>query len=306
MKTPVAERGAAAGLVQAAEPARLAASLAAVALGGALAVGEPAPTRWPVWGAVALAAFFLQAGGRLLIEAAESRRAHAHAWQSGRGRTLLPPGRLLAAAALCLTVTLALGFLALIERGWPLFWLGLGGVVGAVLYSQGPALRDRALGPALSFVLLGPLPVVAGYLAVTGSWSPLALRVSVPLGLLAAATVLTREVHDVVDDARAGATTLAGLLRRPAADFLLLLLLAGAYLWVGALVARGLLAPACLLPLLTVPGAIRLFAAVRATEDDAAAGEPRHAPQAANLYVRFAFLYAASVALSELIWKRAV
>jgi 1,4-dihydroxy-2-naphthoate octaprenyltransferase len=304
--TSVAGRGAAAGIAQAVEPARLAASLAAVALGGALAVGEPAPARWPVWGAVALAAFFLQAGGRLLIEAAESRRAHTQTWQSGRGRSLLPPGRLIAVAAGCLAVTLVLGFLALIERGWPLFWLGLGGVVGAVLYSQGPALRDRALGPALSFVLLGPLPVVAGYLAVTGTWSPLAVRVSVPLGLLAAATILTREIRDVVDDARAGATTLAGLLRRPAADFLLLLLLAGAYLWVGALVARGLLAPACLLPLLTVPGAIRLFAAVRTAEDDTVTGEPGFALQAANLYVRFAFLYAASVAVSELIWKRAV
>jgi 1,4-dihydroxy-2-naphthoate octaprenyltransferase len=304
--TPEAGRGAFASLAHAAEPPRLAASLSAVALGGALAVGEPGPARWPVWGAVALAAFFLQAGGRLLIEAAEARRAHAHAWQSGRSRSALSPGRLAAAAALCFAATLLLGFLALIERGWPLFWFGLGGVVGAVLYSQGPALRDRALGPPLSFVLLGPLPVVAGYLAVTGAWSPLALRVSVPLGLLAAATILAREIRDIVDDARAGATTMAGLLRRPAADFLLLLLFALAYLWLIALVARGLLAPACLLPLLTLPGAIRLFAAVRAAPEDGASGETRLAEKAANLYIRFAVLYAASVAVSELIWKRAV
>jgi 1,4-dihydroxy-2-naphthoate octaprenyltransferase len=306
MTTPVAERGAFAGLVHAAEPARLAASLSAVALGGALAVGEPAPARWPVWGAIALAALFLQAGGRLLIEAAETRRAHAHAWQSGRLHPGLSAGRLAAAATLCLAATLLLGFLALIERGWPLFWLGLGGVVGAVLYSQGPALRDRALGSALSFVLLGPLPVAAGYLAVTGAWSPLALRVSVPLGFLAAAAILVREIRDIVDDARAGATTLAGLLRRPLADYLLLVLLASAYLWVVLLVARGLLAPVCLLPLVTLPGAVRLFAAVRAAAEDVDPGQTRFAERAANLYIRFAALYALSVAVSELIWKRAV
>ena len=56
-----------------------------------------------------------------------------------------------------------LGFLGVIERGWPLFWMGVVGILGAIVYSQGPALRDRLLGAPLAFFLLGPLPAREAY-----------------------------------------------------------------------------------------------------------------------------------------------
>jgi hypothetical protein len=72
------------------------------------------------------------------------------------------------------------------------------------------------------------------------------------------------------------------------------------------LVAGGMLAPACLVPLVTLPGAIRIFLEVRATPEDPAQRMPLFADRAARLDIRFGALYAASVALSEMVWKRAV
>jgi 1,4-dihydroxy-2-naphthoate octaprenyltransferase len=306
MSTIESERGPVRSLLSAAEPARLAAALAAACVGGALAVGEPGPSSWRAWAAVALAALFLQAGGRLLVEHADLRRAHAHPWQIARRSPVLSPGRTLAAAVLCLALAAGLGLLAMIERGWPLFWMGLVAILCVIAYSQGPTLRDRMLGAPLSFLLFGPLPVAAAYLAVTGAWSPLAVRASVPLGLLAAAAILAKEIRDSVDDGRAGGTTLAILLRRPVADVLFIALLAGAYLWLVALVVGGLLAPACLVPLLTLPAAVRLAANLRSASDESAPELGAIPDRAVRLYIRFAVLYAASVAVSELIWKRAV
>jgi 1,4-dihydroxy-2-naphthoate octaprenyltransferase len=280
--------------------------LLGVALGGALAIGEPGPSRWPVWGAVALAALLIQAGGRLLDEAADRRRAKANPWHFSRVRSTVPPGALVAAAAGCFAVGTFLGFLGVIERGWPLFWMGVGGLAGAIFYSQGPALRDRVLGAPLAFLLFGPLAAAAGFLAVTGRWQPLAIRIAIPLGLLGAASVLAREIRDVVDDGRAGSTTLAGLLRRPLADFLLAALLVAAYLWPLGLAARGMLAWANLAPWLTLPSAIGIYRMLRAHPDEGSPDLETLPDRTARLFLRFAALYVASLALSQFIWQRAV
>jgi 1,4-dihydroxy-2-naphthoate octaprenyltransferase len=162
------------------------------------------------------------------------------------------------------------------------------------------------LGAPLAFLLLGPLPVAAGFLAVTGRWQPLAVRLSLPLGFLAAAYVMAREVRDVVDDARAGSSTLAGLLRRPLADFVLMALLAAPYLWLLALAVRGMVAWANLAPWLTLPSAIGIARLARAHPDEGSPELEEMPDRAARLFLRFAILYVASLVVSQLIWQRAV
>lgn len=293
------------GLLAVIRPTRLLASLLGVGLGGALAIGEPGPARWPVWGAVALAAMLVHAGGLLFAEIADRRRARLHAWQPSRARTSLSPGALALAAVLCFGAGAFLGFLGVIERGWPLFWMGVVGILGAVVYSQGPALRDRLLGAPLAFFLLGPLPAAAGFLAVTGRWQPLAARLALPLGFLAAASVMAREVRDVVDDARAGTTTIASVVRRPLADYVLYALLAAPYLWLLALAARGMIAWANLAPWLTLPSAIGIALQARAHPEEGSPELEDLPERAQRLFLRFGVLYVLSLAVSQVIWQRA-
>lgn len=293
------------GLLAAVRPGRLPASLLGVALGGALAIGEPGPARWPVWAAVALATLFVHAGGLLFAEIADRRRARLNAWQPSRARSSLSPGGLALAAVACFGIGAFLGFLGVIERGWPLFWMGVVGILGATVYSQGPALRDRLLGAPLAFFLLGPLPAAAGFLAVTGRWQPLAARLALPLGFLAAASVMAREVRDLVDDARAGSTTIASVVRRPLADTLLIVLLAAPYLWLLLLAARGMIAWANLAPWLTLPSAIGIARQARMHPEEGSP-ELEDLPERANrLFLRFGILYVLSLAVSQLIWQRA-
>jgi 1,4-dihydroxy-2-naphthoate octaprenyltransferase len=302
---PDTKRESGGGLLAAIRPVRLLASLLGVALGGALAIGEPGPARWPVWGAVALATIFVHAGGLLFAEIADRRRARLNAWQPSRARSSLSPGALALAAVACFGIGAFLGFLGVIERGWPLFWMGVVGILGAIVYSQGPALKDRILGAPLAFFLLGPLPAAAGFLAVTGRWQPLAARLALPLGFLAAASVMAREVRDVVDDARAGATTIASVVRRPLADYLLYGLLAAPYLWLLALAARGMIAWANLAPLLTLPSAIGIVGLARAHPEEGSPELEELPERAQRLFIRFSVLYVLSLAVSQLIWQRA-
>lgn len=287
-------------------PQRLAASLFAVALGGALALGEPGLARWPLWGAVALAALFMQIGARLLLLAAGARRALSRSWSSARQYTELSISQLILLGGLCLAVGAGFGFLAVIERGWPMFWLGVAGVFGAISYAHGPTLRDRGLGEVASFFLFGPFPVAAAYLAVTGAWSPYAIQVSVPLGLLAASATLSASIRDSEIDRKTGALTLATLFGRPRVDYMYLILVSASYAWLLVLVLRGFLAPICLLPLVTLPLAIRGYAVLRIFPVEGSDELSALPPISTRTYLYFGAALALSVAISQIVWQQAV
>jgi 1,4-dihydroxy-2-naphthoate octaprenyltransferase len=288
------------------KPQRLAASLFAVALGGALALGEPGLARWPLWGAVALAALLMQVGGRLLLLAAGARRSLSRSWSDARRYSELSVSHLFLLGGVCLAAGAACGFLAVIERGWPMFWLGVAGIFGAISYAHGPTLREKGLGEVVSFFLFGPFPVAAAYLAVTGVWSPYAVQVSVPLGLLAAAASLSACIRDGEPDRKAGGITLATIFGRPRVDYLYLILVAAAYAWLLVLILRGLLAPFCLLPLVTMPQAIRGYALLRAFPVEGADELRALVPISTRTYLYFGATLALSVAVSHLIWQQAI
>lgn len=289
-------------------PTHLIASLVAVGVGGALALDDPGSARWPVWVAVALSASLFLAAARLLLAASGERalrRRSARRSQASASRAPRSPGVLAATALGCLIAGAALGFLAVIERGWPMFWLGVAAAVGSVAYALGPELRGRGVGEAAAFLLFGPLPVATGALAVTGKWSPLALGLSLPLGLLAAAVVLAGGIECALEEGRARWTTLAGMLRRPGADYLLLGLLLAAYASLLLGVLRGWLAPVSLLPWLTLPAALRSFSYLRAHADEGPGETSQVAERYAGLYVRFAALLAVGLAVTQLLSRRA-
>ncbi|EQD35666.1 1,4-dihydroxy-2-naphthoate octaprenyltransferase, partial [mine drainage metagenome] len=75
--------------------------------------------------------------------------------------------------------------------------LGVIGLVGGWGYTAPPLqYKYRAAGLPLVFLLMGPLMVLGGYYAVTGSWSWTAAVVSVPIGLLVTAILHGNEWRD--------------------------------------------------------------------------------------------------------------
>jgi len=148
----------------------------------------------------------------------------------------------------------AVGIALIAARGWPIVVLGLLGLAGGYFYTAPPfQYKFRALGLPLVFALMGPLMTVGGYYAVSGTWSWIALVLSLPIGMLVTAILHGNEWRDIREDTRAGIVTLSARVGREWAHYGYLGLTLGAYIALALAVAAELLPPATLLAILSLP-----------------------------------------------------
>ncbi len=157
-----------------------------------------------------------------------------------------------AMVAFVLAAVVGVGLIA--ARGWPIAVLGVIGLAAGYFYTAPPfQYKFRALGVPLVFLLMGPLMTLGGYYAVSGTWSPIALVLSIPIGLLVAAILHGNEWRDISEDTRAGIATLSSEIGRSWAHYSYLGLILGAYITLGLAVAFGVLPPATLVAILSLP-----------------------------------------------------
>jgi 1,4-dihydroxy-2-naphthoate octaprenyltransferase len=205
-----------------------------------------------------------------------------------------------ALVAFALAALVGLGLIA--ARGWPIVALGVAGLAGGYFYTAPPfEYKGRALGLPLVFLLMGPLMTVGSYYAVTGAWSPVALVLSLPIGLLVAAILHGNEWRDIREDTRAGIITLSSRIGRQWAHYGYLGLTLGAYMVLALAVVADALPPSTLLAILSLP---LLVVVVRAAELGAS-GQARALAmidlQTARLHAAFGLLLVAGVALAALV-----
>jgi 1,4-dihydroxy-2-naphthoate polyprenyltransferase len=124
------------------------------------------------------------------------------------------------------------GFIVALVGGPLILFLGLIAIVCAYFYSAtSRSLSSLALGELVSFCVFGPIATVGAYaIQSEGYFSPQALLYSLPLGLLAAAVILTNNLRDTEDDEHADKFTLPILIGIPWSRVLYTLLLLMAYL----------------------------------------------------------------------------
>lgn len=103
----------------------------------------------------------------------------------------------------------ALGLGLMLCVGWPLLWLGLGGLLCAVFY---PPLKYRAMGDVVIMLSYCVLPALGASYVALGQFELSALRVALPIGLLVDAILHANNTRDMRTDRRAGACTLAHVL----------------------------------------------------------------------------------------------
>ncbi|MGH2454944.1 MAG: LLM class flavin-dependent oxidoreductase [Candidatus Limnocylindria bacterium] len=148
----------------------------------------------------------------------------------------------------------AAGVVLIAARGWPIALLGLLGLAGGYFYTAPPfQYKFRAMGLPLVFLQMGPLMTVGAYYAASGRWSPVALVLSLPIGLLVAAILHGNEWRDIREDTRAGIVTLSSRVGREWAHYGYLGLTLGAYMVLALAVVADLLPPATLLAILSLP-----------------------------------------------------
>ncbi|MEW5991086.1 MAG: LLM class flavin-dependent oxidoreductase [Chloroflexota bacterium] len=157
-------------------------------------------------------------------------------------------------AGLAFLLAVAVGLYLVVLRGPAIVALGLAGLIGGWGYTAPPLqYKYRALGVPLVFLLMGPLMVVGSYFAVTGAWSPVAVVLSVPVGLLVAAILHGNEWRDISEDTRAGIVTLSSRVGKDWAHYGYVALVLGAYITLGLSVAFSLLPPPTLLAIVSLP-----------------------------------------------------
>lgn len=124
----------------------------------------------------------------------------------------ISPRAMLNAVIILMAVTCALGCSLLLWGGWWLIPIGIAIAVFAIAYSAGPwPLSHHGLGEIAVVIFFGILPVTLTAYLQTGSWSvlPLALPLSLALGLMIANIMIVNNYRDYDDDRKVGKRTLA-------------------------------------------------------------------------------------------------
>lgn len=282
----------------AARPRTLLAALAPIAVGTAVARAEGAMR--PGIAALALVtALALQIAANFANDLfdfekgadTEERRGPPRALQSG----WLDAREMRAGIALALGLASACGLGLVAAGGWPIAVAGVLSLAAALAYTGGPwPLGYHGLGDACVFVFFGVVGVVGSDYVQSGAVSRLALAASLPVGWLVTAILVVNNLRDLDTDSRVGKRTLAVRMGPRATRAYYAALLALAFAVPVALAASGSISRLALLPLVTLPLALRLTREIRHATD----GSSFNAALAgtARLAALFALLFAAGIA----------
>jgi 1,4-dihydroxy-2-naphthoate octaprenyltransferase len=246
-----------AGAWEVVRPFSFTASVLPVSVGGAIALSQ-GRIHWPLFIAALLGALGLHIGTNVINEIYDVRHG-IDSITSPRMSMAILKGRISERDAFVVAwsgfiLAVLMGIFLLLQRGWPIVLLGLIGFIGGYFYTAPPfQYKYRALGLPLVFLLMGPLMVGGAYFAVTGTFDPNVLIVSLPVGLLVTAILHGNEWRDVAEDTRHGFTTFSAQVGRDAAFWVYVMLILGAYVAVGLAVMLGALPKLALLTLFSLP-----------------------------------------------------
>ena len=284
--------------IMASRPRTLTAAIVPVVVGTAVAVRDRVFNPW-----VALAALFsavmIQIGTNLANDLFDFKKGADTHTRLGPTRVtsagLLTPREVEIGMWVVFGLAAASGLYVIYVGGWPMLVIGVASILAGVAYTAGPfPLGYNGLGDLAVFIFFGLVAVLGTYYAQARAVTLGAVLAAVPVGALATAILVVNNVRDADTDRAAGKRTLAVLLGRGAARAEYAVLLTLAY---AAPLALWLLRGAsvwALLPLLTLPVAVRLARVVITTEGPAL---NRALAGTAQLLALYGVLFALGIAL---------
>ena len=238
-----------------------------VLVGAAAALAEGAKFRGLVFSATLVCALLIQIGTNFANDYSDFVRGADH---EGRlGPTRVTQSGLIDQSQVKRGILLAFGLAVLIGiylawiGGWPIILIGVLSVLSGLAYTGGPfPLGYHGLGDIFVFIFFGVIAVTGTAYLQSGHWSPLALLLSIPIGLLVTNILVINNLRDLPTDLAAGKRTLATRIGDRATRVQYALFTIGAYavpLWLGlADSSRRLM----MLPLVTIFLAVRRSLAV--------------------------------------------
>ena len=237
-------------------PATLAASVAPVLTGTAVAVHQGG-ARWGAGIAALIVALGLQVGVNFandysdFVRGADARRVGPpRAASSG----VVAPEHVRWAAIGAFGVAALAGLALSLAVDWRLLIAGAACLLAGWLYTGGPRPYGYlGLGELFVFVFFGLVATAGTAYVETGRFTPLSVLMGCGMGCLATAILVLNNLRDIETDAKAGKRTLATRLGRERTRLLLLALLAAAFAVPIVVVATGLAGVAVIAMYLDIP-----------------------------------------------------
>jgi 1,4-dihydroxy-2-naphthoate octaprenyltransferase len=283
----------------------ISASVVPVVLGGMLALGQRDGSGLWLLPLAVLAAVCLHLGTNLANDLGDFRSGVDRLGGS-EGSGVLTGGLLSEAQV----ARAAYGFFALggvlglpnaLARGWPVWALGILGLLGGWGYTMGPRYKYLGLGDLCVFALMGPLMALGGGLAMSGQFELRIAAAAVPIGLWVVAILHANNFRDLEADGESGIHTVARALGWRGSLVYLAVLMVAAYGALAACCAFHVLPWPALAAFATAPGALGLW---RRAARAYAPAERRGAmlvEDAAKLHLLFGLLAIAGIAASRLL-----
>lgn len=198
--------------VQAARPRTLAASIAPVAVGTAVAaqMGQFRPVNALL---ALLSSLFIQIGTNLANDYSDFKRG-ADAERIGPQRVtqsgLVQPALVKRAAWIAFDVAMVLGLVLALLSSWPILIIGIVSIASGWLYTGGPwPLGYHGLGDLWVFLFFGLVATCGTVYAQALAVPPQAWLAGVAMGALSTAILVVNNLRDRNTDAKVGKNTLA-------------------------------------------------------------------------------------------------
>jgi 1,4-dihydroxy-2-naphthoate octaprenyltransferase len=171
---------------------------------------------------------------------------------------LIPPGNVLRLSLFSFMASVFIGLWLVYLLGFAVLLLGIAGVFLGYFYTAPPFRLGYRGGGEISVGLgFGPLVVAGSYYVQALAFSPEAILISVPVGILIGLVLFINEFQDYDADRKVGKKTSVVVLGKKRAVKVYHALLAAAYIWVLAGVAGGVFPVFSLLVFLSLPAAIK-------------------------------------------------
>ena len=170
----------------------------------------------------------------------------------------LTPKSILSLALILYGISAVIGVYICANSSWWLVLIGLLSMSMGYLYTGGPfPIAYTPFGEITSGFFMGCLIILISYFVQTGNVTVDAWLVTVPFFLTVGAIMLSNNIRDRVGDEKGGRKTLAILIGKKKAIYVLSSMFAFSYIWAFVLVYFEITSPWTLLVLLSIPKAIQ-------------------------------------------------
>jgi 1,4-dihydroxy-2-naphthoate octaprenyltransferase len=213
-------------------PATLAASVAPVLVGTAIAVHEGGGRWW-----AGLLALVVSIAMQLGVNFANDYSDHVRGTDAKRvgpvraaSSGVIDPGQVRNAAIACFAVAALAGVVLSLAVDWRLLIVGAACLAAGWLYTGGPRPYGYfGLGEVFVFVFFGLVATIGTVYVQTMRVDTLTILMGCGVGFLATAILVLNNLRDLDTDAASGKRTLATLIGRQSTRILLVLLVSGVY-----------------------------------------------------------------------------